>query len=71
MRCRFSATAPNDGLSVLFTASINATPLRRDASIMRRASRAFAAIGFSHSTCLPRFMQRMELSAWVELGVAM
>ena len=58
------------GVSVVFTASISATPFRRDASIIARTSRALEAIGFSHSTCLPRSMQQTACTACMQFGVA-
>ena len=52
-------------------ASIKATPASRQASIMRVASLASTASGFSHSTCLPAAAARSVHSAWRWLGSGM
>ena len=51
-------------------ASIRATPYLSEARIIRLASSALEAKGFSHRTCFPRDMHRILCSAWQEFGVA-
>jgi len=47
------------------------TPARSASSAIRRASAAFNAMGFSHSTCLPERAAAIAMSGCRKFGVAM
>ena len=66
-----SRTATQDGWWRYMNASIRWTPAASAASIIRSASAAVSASGFSHRTCLPARAAAIDHSAWRWFGRGM